>query len=276
VKKLLPVCILILLTGYCAVSQDSGKAGEAGTPDSLSADSVIAIEDTLVLPPDTMALVPGGEYYIGEKKGLIDQRPRHKVKVKSFYLDVHEVSNAQYQAFLEDAGHRKPLYWDDTTFNKSYLPVTGVSWEDAAAYCDWAGKRLPTEAEWEIAARGALEGEEYPWKGSAKKEHANYRFKETEPPQGMMPVGQYATNGYGLYDMAGNVWEWTADYYSASIYADTSTWSNPAGPPKGAAKVIRGGAWNYTEEFLGCGWRNKAAPDLRVNYIGFRCARDAE
>jgi len=223
-----------------------------------------------------MVLIPGGEYDIGDKRGLPDAKPYHKVVLDPFYIDNHEVSNAQYMEFAEAAGHRLPLFWNDSTLNDPRMPVTGVSWDDAVAYAEWAGKRLPTEAEWEAAARGGLIREDYPWEGTPDGEKANYRFDPSEAPEGLNYIGQYPQNGYGLYDMAGNVYEWIADYYSASIYADTSRYNRPTGPSEGTARVLRGGAWNYTGEFLKVSYRNKAAPHIRTRYIGFRCARSVD
>lgn len=269
-----------MLAVSLALGQGAGpiKNTEPSTAagDTTRADSLAALQDTLIIPPDTMALIPGGVYNIGNDKGIPDQRPRHKVKLRSFYLDIHEVTNAQYAEFLEATGHREPLFWDDTTYNKPYLPVTGVSWNDAAAYCKWAGKRLPTEAEWEAAARGGLEGEDYPWKGPPDENLANYHHDSASPPKGIKPAGQYKPNGFGLLDMAGNVWEWTYDYYKPDYYADSTSVDNPRGPSRGTSRVIRGGAWNYGPDFMKVYYRNRAAPHLRLNYIGFRCARDAE
>ncbi|NQS98376.1 MAG: formylglycine-generating enzyme family protein [candidate division Zixibacteria bacterium] len=275
-KRLLPAFSLIIILAVFVWSQTPIEADSSGenpaSLDSIDVDS-LALEDTLFIPPDTMVSIPGGEYMMGEKKDLPDQRPVHIVKLDSFYIDVHEVTNAQYGEFLDATGHRLPLFWDDSTYNQPQLPVTGVSWYDAAAYCEWAGKRLPTEAEWEAASRGGLEGENYPWEGRINEEKANYRVDPDEPPSGIKPVGQYPPNGYGLYDMAGNVWEWTADYYSPTAYADSSDWDNPGGPVKRSARVMRGGSWNYTERFLRCAYRNRAKPDMRNNYLGFRCAK---
>ena len=245
-------------------------------PDSLISDTSAAAIDTIFVPPDSMALILAGTYTVGYKKGISDQRPEHEVEIDSFYLDIHEVTNAQYGVFLDSTGYRQPLFWDDSTLNEPHQPVTGVSWYDAVAYCEWAGKRLPTEAEWEIAARGGLTGEEYPWNGRASEDKANYRYDETMTDGGVREVGQYPPNGYGLYDMAGNVWEWTADYYSPSIYADSTRWTNPRGPGKGTAKALRGGSWNYTKEFITVHCRNRLEPSARMNFIGFRCAKDCD
>jgi iron(II)-dependent oxidoreductase len=236
------------------------QSAEALLLDSSQTDTTLIVDSVASLPLDTMILIPAGEYLIGDDEGLPDQKPAHKVKLDAFFIDAYEVTNSQYAKFLEDSGHRLPLFWLDTTLNRPYMPVTGVSWDDAVAYCQWAGKRLPTEAEWETAARGGLTEQEYPWEGSIKKEKANYRDDPDKKPSGLKEVGQYPPNGYGLYDMSGNVWEWTADLYSKNS----------------SARVLRGGSWNYTAEFQKCAYRNRALPDLRTNYIGFRCVKSAK
>ena len=243
--------------------------------DTTLQDSV-EVEEEIFVPPDSMILIPAGQYEIGYKKGLPDQKPTHLVTVSAFYLDNHEVTNAQYSAFLDSSGHRLPVYRQDSLYNDPNIPVVGVSWYDAEAYCQWAGKRLPTEAEWEIAARGGIADEKYPFDGRLNSDKANYHHDTLNDPEGLKIAGQYPPNGYGLYDMAGNVWEWAADWYSQTAYRDTTNLQNPAGPAKGQAKVIRGGSWNYISDFQTVYYRNRANPEMMVNYIGFRCAKDAE
>ena len=130
----------------------------------------------------------------------------------AFYMDKYEVANAQYRKFVQATGHRAPTYWDDDDFNQPNQPVVGVSWHDATAYAKWVGKRLPTEKEWEWAARGSLVGKEYPWGDQEpSSSRANYGSKVGKPTA----VGSYPANGYGLYDMAGNVYEWCQDWYDS-------------------------------------------------------------
>jgi formylglycine-generating enzyme required for sulfatase activity len=137
-----------------------------------------------------------------------NETPRHTVHLDAFWIEVHPVTVAQYAKFLDETGNRKPEYWDDERLNAPDQPVVGVSWRDASAYCEWAGVRLPTEAEWEKAARGGLVKKRFPWGDEdADKTRANYGRNVGKPT----PVGQYPANGYGLYDMAGNVWEWCLD-----------------------------------------------------------------
>ncbi|MDP7000175.1 MAG: SUMF1/EgtB/PvdO family nonheme iron enzyme, partial [Candidatus Poribacteria bacterium] len=153
-----------------------------------------------------MVLIPG--------RGRIFRQP-------AFYMDKYEVTNAQYRKFVQATGHRAPRYWDDDDFNQPNQPVVGVSWHDATAYAKWVGKRLPTEKEWEWAARaekewewaarGGLKGKKYPWGNQEPSaSRANYGNKVGKPTA----VGNYPANGYGLHDMAGNVWEWCQDWYS--------------------------------------------------------------
>ncbi len=172
--------------------------------------------------------------------------------VSSFYMDVYEVTNAQYGKFIRAIGHRKPESWNDSRFNQSNQPVVGVSWHDAVAYAKWAGKRLPTEKEWEWAARGGLRGKEYPWGDQEPtSSRANYDDNVGKPTV----VGSYPANGYGLYDMAGNVWEWCQDWYDS----DRDN------------KVLRGGSWRNGTSYLRLAPRSNNAPNYRYNSIGFRC-----
>lgn len=244
------------------------------TDTTLVDTTVVAVKDTTVILPDSMVLIPDGEYEIGSDDILPDRKPIHKVKLNAILMDIHEVTNEQYGRFLDSTGYELPPYWSDTLYNKPKQPVVGVSWFDAVEYCKWAGKRLPTEAEWEAAARGGLVECAFPWDGSARKERANYRWDTLEEPKGLLPVGQYTANAYGLYDMAGNVWEWCSDWYSQTYYSDSTAYDNPQGPAKGQAKVMRGGSWNYEGEYMEVSFRNRAKPDLKVNYIGFRCVMD--
>ena len=155
-----------------------------------------------------MVLIPAGSFEMGDhfnedSKWSTNERPVHRVALDEFYMDSREVTNGQYGVFMEQTGHRKPSYWTNSSYNQANQPVVGVSWDDAVAYAKWAGKRRPTEGEWEYAARGGLAGKRYPWGDEgATAERANYDWKVGKPTV----VGSYPANGYGLYDMAGNVW----------------------------------------------------------------------
>ena len=220
-----------------------------------------------------MVLIPAGDFFMGspEGEGRDDEHPQHKVFVDTFYMDKYEVTNDQYKQFMDATGHKAPAYWNNATYNQSNHPVVGVEWYDAKAYCEWAGKRLPTEAEWEKAARGGLVGKKYPRGDSITHDDANYDVTGGKDRwRGTSPVGSFTANGYGLHDMAGNVWEWCADWYDAGYYAKSSE-QNPAGPSSGSARVLRGGSWYGNAYFLRAANRSYYAPTITYNNNGFRC-----
>lgn len=231
-----------------------------------------------VSPPKTappaaigeMVAIPAGYFQMGSNTGDFCERPVHTVYVNAFYLDKYEVTNAQYRAFMEATGYPAPKYWNDSRFNQPNQPVVGVSWEDALAYARWVGKRLPTEAEWEYAARGGLVGSKFPWgDGDATgKACLGQNWQYGKPDN----VGSYAPNGYGLYDMAGGVWEWCADWFDCEYYK-SSPQINPSGPVSGSERVLRGGAWSYDAYYARCSSRHHLKPNTQSNSVGFRCAR---
>jgi formylglycine-generating enzyme required for sulfatase activity len=251
-----------------------------------------------------MVLISADEFTMGSQtgKGDKDENPQHNVHLDAYYIDVHEVTNAQYYQFwLADGGekskHTPASYgssymigdWPEVARTKPNYPVVGVTWYDAKAYAEWAGKRLPTEAEWEKAARGT-EARMWPWgndfnlkiavpetvnESSASKAHSNRRDGNDGYDNTTAPVNSYPTgiSPYGVHDMAGNVWEWTVDWYSEDYYARASK-ENPKGPTKGKLKVVRGGSWNNREYSQRCVNRYYCYPDSWGNTLGFRCARD--
>jgi len=193
-------------------------------------------------------------------------------------MDVYEVTNAQYRKFMDATGHEAPWlwdrfrYWDDFRYDAPEQPVVGVTWDDAVAYCQWAGKRLPTEAEWEKAARGGLVGKEYPWGDSITHDNANYagvggRDRWRFPA----PVGSFPPNRYGLYDMSGNVWEWCADWHGMD-YSTNSPKQNPKEPSTGIYRVACGGSYGMEAHILRCVSRYRPKPTTEIHGIGFRCA----
>lgn len=258
-----------------------------------------------VLVPVTtapMVLIPAGEFQMGtdssevpqlvqwvekwypdpQPKWYEDESPRHTVYLSAFYMDKYEVTNALYRKFVDATGHKAPKYWwSDSEYNDPSQPVVGVSWDDAKAYVEWAGKRLPTEAEWEKAARGGLVSKKFPW-GDSDPDGSQCNFADKNNDiswsdksvddgyQYTAPVGGYSPNGYGLYDMAGNVWEWCSDYYGYQ-YHDEYTPSNPTGPNTGWARVKRGGSWNGSPFHLRVANRDIGSQIGSSSIIGFRC-----
>lgn len=247
-----------------------------------------------------MALIPPGEFLMGSgpaeigallkehpitAKFFASEQPQHVVYLDAFYIDKYEVTNAQYQKFMQATGHPAPKYWNEVPAlgarsdfpvgnANSQHPVVGVSWQDAKAYCEWAGKRLPTEAEWEKAARGGLIGKRYPWGEELSRDMANYGgFGGEDRWQWTAPVGSFPPNGYGLYDMAGNVFEWCADWYDANYYRNSPK-RNPQGPEKASVRIARGGSWDnnfLNVYYLRCAHRFYARPSTKNLLIGFRC-----
>ena len=268
-------------------------------------------EDTTmptVEPPEGMALIPAGTFQMGSEDAEADddEQPVHTVHLDAFYMDKYEVTNAQFKRFVDanpqwgkdniddrffedrfpDATWDDYLaFWTGTDYpaGKADHPVVGVTWYAAMAYTEWAGKRLPTEAEWEYAARGGLAGQKYPWGDTITPADANYHHNVGDTT----PVGQYPANGYGLYDMAGNVWEWCLDAYDSGFYAASENSRNPiAGGetvqelrdnfttiPTNPSRVLRGGSWSYDAQGLRVANRNRSAPANAVGNYGFRCAR---
>jgi formylglycine-generating enzyme required for sulfatase activity len=234
--------------------------------------------DTVQSDQAPMATIPAGEFWMGVDglQGLDDERPRHKVRLDAYAMDLYEVTVGRYAIFLTSSGRTPPLFWDTVDLSEhAERPVIGVEWDDAEAYCRWAGKRLPTEAEWEHAARGP-DGRSYPWGNQTPTpELANYalgaRFSYS---QTLMPVGHYekGKSPYGMYDMAGNVWEWVQDWYGTNYY-EVSEEHNPHGPEQGQFKVLRGGSWSELPKYLLTYGRFKLPPNTRNSYVGFRCAK---
>ena len=244
---------------------------------------------------------------------LADRQPAHEVWLDAFWLDTHLVTNDQFSEFIEATGYEttaerrgSSLVFDieqgewlevqgaawkspqgplSTLVDRGNLPVVHVSWDDAVAYANWAGKRLATEAEYELAARGGLIDNRYPWGNelSADTPQANSwqgRFPHKDLGldgfRGVSPVGSYPPNRFGLYDMTGNVWCWCADWY-ASDYYFSSPLRNPPGPPTGEARTLRGGSWLSTggaNSELTVTARGHAPPYHTAGNVGFRCASD--
>jgi len=222
-----------------------------------------------------MVLIPAGEFTMGDNQGADDEKPAHRVALNAYYMDKYEVTVAQYAKFLEATGLEAPLQW--TIMNQpkhQKRPVVYVDWADAATYCKWAGKRLPTEAEWEKAARGT-DGRTFPWGNDPPTRlHANYGKEEWNDHAAVNPVGilEDGKSPYGIYDMAGNVWEWTSDWYDKDFYKNSPA-QNPNGAVSGEYKVLRGGSWDDHPQGLRSAGRDYYEPTDRDYDIGFRCAK---
>ena len=252
---------------------------------------------------DGMVLIPAGEFVMGgnDNQAGSDEKPVHTVYLDAFYIDTHEVTNAEYKKFLD----ANPQWWKggnppiDNAYSGSYLsdwngnnypagkgdhPVVYVSWYAAMAYAEWAGKRLPTEAEWEKAARGGLLGKVYPWGDTIDDTKANYNRNVGSTT----PIGKYPPNGYGLYDMSGNVWEWCLDAYDSGFYARSPRKNPIAGADNitevlndftnnnltNVSRVLRGGSWTYDTRNVRVASRFGNTPSYAGDGLGgFRCAR---
>lgn len=341
---------IYLLLGIALLS---GCAGNNKTPEKPGT----ADKD----PMNKMVLIPAGSFYMGadDTTGMADEYPSHEVKINSFWMDEHEVTNREFAAFVAATGyvttaekpiskeellaslpqgtpepdssslaammapgalvftppdHAVPLndisqWWTFVTGtnwqhpegpgsnidNRENEPVRQVSWLDAQAYAKWAGKRLPTEAEWEYAARGGLSGKMYPWgdealttgKPKANTWNGNFPYNNTKTDgfYGTAPVKSYSPNGYQLYDMSGNVWEWCEDWYDADYYTEVEKEAGAATAPAAAndpddpgqaKRVIRGGSFMCSDEYCRgyrVSARMKSTPESGLSNLGFRCAR---
>ena len=264
--------------------------------------------------PDGMVFIKGGSFQMGDDNGTSFESPAHTVELDSFLVDEHEVTVAEFAKFVEATGYRteaEKYGWSGVfdfdsgewrrvdgadwrhpegknSLAKDNEPVCQISWNDAAAYAKWAGKRLPTEAEFEYAARGGLVGKKYAWGDELKpggKFPANW-WQGSFPDKNTVedgflsraPVKSFAPNGYGLYDMTGNVWEWTSDWFDENYYS-VSMKKNPKGASSGTEKSIRGGSFLCAENFCSnyrVAGRSRSAPDSGLNNLGFRCSKDVK
>lgn len=233
-----------------------------------------------------MTVIQGGLCYRGSVDGNRDEMPRHCITLKSFAIDIHPTTNEQFVRFLEvmggekDSNHTDIIRLRDSRIKRSagklsiesgYAkhPVVGVTWYGAIAYAKWIGKRLPTEAEWEIAACGGKDNSLYPTGEDIEKSQANFFSSDTTA------VLSYAPNGFGLYDMAGNIYEWCQDWYGYNYYEiSTQEPENPQGPLQGVYRVLRGGCWKSLKEDLRCSRRHRNNPGTVNGTYGFRCAAD--
>ena len=235
-----------------------------------------------------MVVIPGGSFYRGSMDGSRDEMPRHRISLSSFAIDIHPVTNEQFVRFLDimggekDTNHQDIIRMRDSRIKRSggklsiesgysKHPVVGVTWYGAVAYAKWIGKRLPTEAEWEVAARAGLDNQLYPFGDDIEKSQANFFSSDTTA------VMSYAPNGYGLSDVAGNVYEWCHDWYGYNYYeVSIQEPDSPKGPLQGVYRVLRGGCWKSLKEDLRCSRRHRNNPGTVNGTYGFRCAADVQ
>lgn len=221
-----------------------------------------------------MRKIPAGWFSMGCETGRDDEKPVHRAWVDAFELGAHQVTNAEFRIFA-DRGNPKPLSWDDPLLNTAAQPVVSVSWFDAVDYCAWLSRetgakyRLPSEAEWERAARGGIEGELYPWGDDPPENLPSYSQRWKDGPE---PVGLYSANAYGLYNLGDNVHEWCGDWYDAHYY-EYSPEKNPQGPPSGARRASRGGSWRHHVKVTRTAARSSIPPEFKYADYGFRLAR---
>ena len=230
-------------------------------------------------PKDGLAYVwiPPGEFQmgaaLGDTEAAAHEKPRHPVRItKGFWLSATPVTVEAYKQFTGKLSQFKmpPAPDFNPDWSKLDHPIVRVTWDEAKAYCEWAGGRLPTEAEWEYAARGGKDGLKYPWGDGITPENANYAGSKWK---GTSPVRSYPPNAWGLYDMAGNVWQWVADWYGEDYYASSPA-EDPRGPQSGKVRVLRGGSFSGGTRDLRASNRVSVGPVIRVGSIGFRCLRE--
>jgi len=223
-----------------------------------------------------MIRIPEGWFLMGSDTGQENERAVHRVWVDAFEMDACQVTNADYARFLAATNHRKPLHWEDPNFSHPDQPVVAPSWFDAVAYCEWLSRitghhyRLPTEAEWERAARGGLEQKQYPWGDDPPESLPNYASRWKTGPE---PVGRAEQNAYGLYDIGANVHEWCAEWFDAEYYS-VSPERNPGGPGDGTRRSSRGGSWRHYTKVSRCAARSSIPPEFQYTDYGFRLVRD--
>jgi len=220
-----------------------------------------------------MVYVPAGAFEMGSEKNA-DEQPIHTVEIDAFWLDKTEVTNAQYQTCVTADVCGQSAYTDNLDFNDAEQPVVGISWFDAVDYCNWVGGRLPTEAEWEYAARGS-NNLAYPWGNAWEENMANCEEKACRDGFAVSaPVGEFprGASWVGALDMSGNVWEWVTDWYDAQYYARSPD-SNPKGPTDGTYRVLRGGSWQDVADLMSGSARGWDNPRIWGLDRGFRCVQ---
>ncbi len=244
------------------------------TPDAVTGFIDSGTHLKILEPP--MVRNPEGWFHMGSETGRDDEKPVHRVWVDAFEMAVCQVTNADYARFLAASRHRAPLHWEDPNFNHPEQPVVAPSWFDAVAYCEWLSRatgrryRLPTEAEWERAARGGMEDKLYPWGDAAPESLPDYVTRWKNGPE---PVGRYAPNPYGLHDIGDNVHEWCCDWYAAGYYSACPE-RNPQGPATSSRRASRGGSWRHAIKVSRCAARSSIPPEFQYADYGFRVVRE--
>jgi formylglycine-generating enzyme required for sulfatase activity len=290
-RRLIPFFLLVLIalpacgflpaaaptvTPTATVPSATPRPSETPTP-TITLTPTLGPGATTTSPVDGMTLVyvPAGPFLMGSTSGFGDEQPQHSVTLDAFWIDRTEVTNALYDQCVQAGACQRPrrnssnvvdIYWANEQF--ANYPVIYVTWDDAQAYCQWAGRRLPTEAEWEKAARGA-DGATYPWGNQAPdKTLANYGHNLHD----VTAVDAYPAGAspYGALDMAGNVMEWVVDWYSPDYYAH-SPQANPTGPDSGDRRGLRGGSWIYQPNGIRAAYRYSQPSDFSDFEVGFRC-----
>ncbi|KAM6060329.1 formylglycine-generating enzyme isoform 1-T1 [Theristicus caerulescens] len=336
---------LLLLLGLAAAAGAAGEAapgGDCGCSASRRGDgregaarrysAATAASGSRSTGRRPMVAIPGGVFTMGTDEPEIQQDgewPARRVHVNSFYMDQYEVSNEEFERFVNSTGYvteaekfgdsfvfegmlseevkagihqavaaapwwlpvkgaswKHPEGPDSSISNRMDHPVLHVSWNDAVAFCTWAGKRLPTEAEWEYSCRGGLENRLFPWgnKLQPKGQHYANIWQGVFPTnntaedgyKGTAPVTAFPPNGYGLYNIVGNAWEWTSDWWA--VHHSTDEAHNPKGPSSGTDRVKKGGSYMCHKSYCyryRCAARSQNTPDSSASNLGFRCAADA-
>lgn len=222
----------------------------------------------------TLIQIPAGAFLMGSDSGQDNEKPVHRVWVDSFLLAACQVTNADYGRFLRDTGAAPPPFWNDPNFSGPDQPVVGLSWLESVRYCEWLsagtrrGFRLPTEAEWERAARGGREGARFPWGDEPPELLPGYAERWKTGPE---PVGRGAANSFGLFNMCDNVHEWCSDWFDPDYYA-VSAEVNPPGPETGGRRASRGGSWRHHIKVSRCAARSSIPPEFQYADYGFRVA----
>ena len=231
---------------------------------------------SLLEPEPSLARIPEGWFFMGSDTGQDCERPIHRVWIDAFLLSATQVTNGEYDHFLRATLAVPPPFWNDPNFNHPQQPVAGVSWHEATRYCDWlrdqTGRlyRLPTEAEWESAARGGIEHKNFPWGDDPPQSLPDYAMRWQHGPE---PVARYTPNAFGLYDICENVHEWCNDWYDPNYYA-VSPERNPRGPVTGERRASRGGSWRHHIKISRCAARSSIPPEFKYADYGFRVACD--